>query len=131
MFEYLTESYSLLESPLDDLAIMGIIGVVAFAVAYAIVGWFYDMGIIAGREAGSFLHWTIRAIVFVAIYYVIATAIRIYNWVIGVPVHIWIISGVAIVGIIMAVSVTKNLVQEKRYAKRVKVNCQNNIEYDN
>lgn len=97
-FEYLTDSYSLLENPIDDYIIMGVVGVIAFWIAYHIVGWFYQTDMIEGWEVGHILHWVIRLIVFVIIYYAVATAIRIYHWIVGVPVYVW--------GIVAAVAVT-------------------------
>lgn len=71
-FEYLTDSYSLLENPIDNYIIMAVLGFLAYLIAYRIVGWFYSTDIIDGRGAGHILHWMIRFVVFVAIYYVVA-----------------------------------------------------------
>ncbi len=89
LFQYLTDSYALLENPVDNYIIMGVVGIVAFLIAYRIVGWFYDEDIISGSRVGSILHWIIRFIVFVAIYYVVATVIRIYKWITGLPLYMW------------------------------------------
>ena len=42
LFQHLTDSYALLENPVDNYIIMGVVGVIAFLVAYSLVGWFYD-----------------------------------------------------------------------------------------
>ena len=42
LFQYLTDSYALLENPVGNYIIMGVVGGIAFLVAYSIVGWFYD-----------------------------------------------------------------------------------------
>lgn len=105
-FEYLTDSFSLLENPIDDCIIMGAVGVIAFLIAYNIVGWFYQTDIIEGGEAGHILHWIIRLIVFVIIYYAVATAIRIYYWIAGVPVYVWwIVAAAAVTVSILIVSI--------------------------
>jgi hypothetical protein len=82
-FNYLTSFFSLLENPLYNYIVMVIIGIFSFRIAYLLVGWFYNNHFISGRNQGSNLHWFIRTIVFVCIYFLIATMIRIYNWLQG------------------------------------------------
>ena len=48
--------------------ILLVIGEIAYHVAYNKVGDLYHSGSISGRSAGSFVHWIIRTIVFVAIW---------------------------------------------------------------
>ena len=106
-FEYLTDSYSLLENPIDNYIIMAVVGFAAYLIAYNIVGWFYHTDMIDGRGAGHILHWIIRLIVFVAIYYAVATAIRIYKWIIGVPMHVWWIVAGVVVAVVIIITVTR------------------------
>ena len=84
--------------------IMAVVGFAAYLIAYNIVGWFYRTDMIDGRGAGHILHWVIRLIVFLAIYYAVATIIRIYKWVIGIPMYVWwivaVVVGVAVILII-------------------------------
>ncbi len=105
LFEYLTHSFSLLDNPIDDYMAMAIVGVIAYMIAYSIVGKLYRYDIIDGRGAGRILHWIIRGIVFVIIYYVFATAIRIYKWFNALPDYKWWImcsvAGVLIIGKIL------------------------------
>lgn len=106
LFEYLTDSYSLLENPIDNYIIMAVVGYAAYLIAYNIVGWFYHSDIIYGRGAGSILHWIIRFFVFVVIYYAVATAIRIYKCITGIPIYVWwsvlgVIVGITVIAIIV------------------------------
>lgn len=96
LFEYITDSFSLLENPLDDYLVMSIIGIVACAIAYGLVGRLYNYDIIDGRGAGHVFHWIIRLFVFVIIFYLVATAIRIYNWFMELPSYKWWIIGFVI-----------------------------------
>lgn len=96
LFEYITDSFSLLENPLDDYVVMAIIGIIAYGIAYGLVGRLYNYDIIDGRGAGHILHWIIRLIVFVIIFYLAATAIRIYNWFMDLPSYKWWIIGLVI-----------------------------------
>lgn len=112
-FEYLTDSYSLLENPIDNYIIMAVLGFLAYLIAYRIVGWFYSTDIIDGRGAGHILHWMIRFVVFVAIYYVVATVLRIYKWIIGVPMYIWWTVIAVVAGIAVTVTITKLVLHRK------------------
>jgi hypothetical protein len=106
LFEYLTDSFSLLENPLDDYVIMAIIGVVAYIIAYSLVGKLYSYDLIDGRGAGHFLHWIIRFIVFVVIFYAAATAIRVYTWFHGLPDYKWLlIAGIAVCMAVLIIGV--------------------------
>lgn len=96
LFEYLTDSFSLLESPLDDYVVMTIIGIIAYSIAYGLVGRLYKDDVIDSRGAGHVLHWIIRLIVFVIIFYLAATAIRIHNWFMNLPSYKWWIIGLVI-----------------------------------
>lgn len=113
LFEYLIDSYSLLENPIDNYVIMAAVGFAAYLIAYNIVGWFYHMDMIDGRGAGSILHWVIRFIVFVVIYYAVATAIRIYKWVTGIPIYVWWSVIAVTVGITVIVIVVQIVLHRK------------------
>ncbi len=100
LFEYLIDSFSLLENPLDDYVIMAIIGVIAYLIAYSLVGKLYSYDLIDGRGAGHFLHWIIRFIVFVVIFYAAAIPIRVYTWFHGLPDYKWMIIAGTVVGVV-------------------------------
>lgn len=109
------DSFSLLENPLDDYVIMAIIGIVAYGIAYSLVGKLYHYDIIDGRGVGQIMHWIIRLVVFVIIFYLVATAIRIYNWFVALSKYKWWIIGLAMGGSI----VTYGLCKVYSYKKRV------------
>lgn len=96
LFEYTTSAFSLFDDPIKNYIVMAIIGAIALLVAYGVVGKLYRFGLIYGREAGHVLHWIIRLIVFVTIFYVFATIIRIYNWFYSLLGYKWWIIGCAI-----------------------------------
>ena len=112
-FEYLTDSYSLLENPTDNYIIMAGVGFIAYLIAYNIVGWFYGTDMITGSGAGHVLHWFIRFIVFVIIYYVAATAIRIYMWIIEIPKYVWLIV-IATVIVLLAIDIIYKQIQNRK-----------------
>lgn len=101
LFNYLTNSFFILENPIYNYVIMGIIGVIAFKVAYSVVGDLYRIGIIEGCESGHVLHWLIRLVVFVIIFYIFATVVRIYKWFTSLPNYKWWVVGSIIVLLIL------------------------------
>jgi hypothetical protein len=89
LFEYLTSPYSLVENPLYDWVLLGVIGAIAFVISFRIVGWMYEEYIITGSGTGSFFHWTIRFFIFIALHYIVATGMKVYAWIVCVPAYIW------------------------------------------
>ena len=115
LFEYLTNSFSLLNNPLNNYIVMAVIGIIAYRIAYTLVGDLYCLDLIDGRGTGHVLHWIIRLIVFVVIFYGVATTIRVYKWFYGLPDYKWSIMGSVAIGIIMIAVLIKHL-----FAKRLK-----------
>ena len=79
--------------------ILLVIGEIAYQVAYDKVGTLYHGGFISGKSAGSFFHWIIRTVVFVAIWAVTYGVIWIGKFVMAhkIQVTIGICSIVAVV----------------------------------
>ena len=57
LVQYITDSFSLLENPIEDILVMKIVGALAFLVASGVVGRLYRSRDIDGRAAGSLLFW--------------------------------------------------------------------------
>ncbi|MBO4951460.1 MAG: hypothetical protein J6C99_00940 [Lachnospiraceae bacterium] len=89
LFNYLVDSFSLFDNVIYDYLVMGCIGIISYHVAYSLVGRLYRNNSINSRGAGHILHWTIRFVVFVSIFYMAATIIRIYKWVSQIPNYKW------------------------------------------
>lgn len=108
MFKFL---FGILTDPLGlpiewywEYLILAAIGAVAFSIAYSCVGDLYHSGAIDGRTSGSFLHWLIRAMLFVALWAVTYGVIVAVKWLTANWVMVlWILGGVAAVaGIVVA-----------------------------
>lgn len=81
IFNLLTESLGL---PLEknwDYIILAIIGIIAYIVAFRVVGRMYDRGLIFGRDSGSFFHWLIRLVVFVLTWAIVCGIITAVRWI--------------------------------------------------
>ena len=81
IFDQFTDPFSLPIDPLYEWAILGAIGLVAFFASYRIVGGLYASGDIHGRFPGSLFHWTIRLLIFAAIWFVVYWVIVIGQWI--------------------------------------------------
>ena len=115
LFVYITDSFSLLDNPLNDYIVMAAIGAISFAIAYAFVGKLYHYDLIDGRGAGHVLHWISRLIVFVVLFYTAATVIRIYYWFHGLPDYKWWIVGAVVTGVSLIAIMIKQLLVKRNY----------------
>lgn len=70
LFERLTDPFGLPINILAEYIILGVIGTIAYIVAFRIVGDMYHGGQISTRTGGSFFHWLIRLLFFVPIWLV-------------------------------------------------------------
>jgi hypothetical protein len=84
---------------------MAIVGLLAFLIAWNVVGKLYSYDIIEGGFIGSAIHWAIRFVVFVVIWFIFAIIIRVINWILKVPTYVWAFLGgaVVIIGIVFVV----------------------------
>lgn len=75
IFELLTGECILFDNVIYNYIGLGIVGVLAFVIAWRCVGILYDYGIIDDKETGSIIHWCLRLISFFVIFYL-------FNWMI-------------------------------------------------
>ena len=99
IFDLITEPLGLPIEWYYEWIILLVIGEIAYRVAYDKVGVLYQSGSISGRSAGSFFHWIIRTVVFVAIWTITYGVILIGKFVMAhkIQVAIGICSIVAVV----------------------------------
>ena len=69
IFEIITGEYILFENIFQNYIAMSIIGTIAYLIAKKVVGLFYREHIIDGKTIGSFVHWIVRLIVFLGVFY--------------------------------------------------------------
>lgn len=72
VFEMITGEYVLFDNIIYNYIILGIVGIIALKVAWDFVGKLYDSGIIMGKSSGSIIHWTIRLITFIVLFYILS-----------------------------------------------------------
>jgi len=70
IFEMVTGEYVMFDNIIYNYIIMTVIGLFAFGIAWRCVGKLYDNNIISGKNSGSLIHWTIRLIVFIVLFYI-------------------------------------------------------------
>ncbi len=81
IFEKATDPLTLPINPLYEWAILGVIGVFAYVIAFRLVGDMYDSGDISGSTLGSIFHWIIRFLIFIAAWFVTYTVIVVGQWI--------------------------------------------------
>lgn len=101
IFEMITGEYILLDNILYNYIAIGIIGAVAFKIAWNFVHKLYDWGIITRSNTGSFVHWSIRTIVFISLFYIFSLMIWITKFIIKYKNLILILLCIVIGSIIM------------------------------
>lgn len=80
IFDKLTDPLGLPIAVWKEWLILLVIGAIAYRVAFSIVGDMYDAGDISTGVGGSFFHWLIRLIVFVAMWAITYGAIRVWQF---------------------------------------------------
>ena len=119
MFKFIFE---ILPAPLGlpiewywEYLILDLIGAAAYAVAYRCVGDMYSGGMIDGSTSGSFFHWLIRLILFVALWAVTYGIIVAVKWLTDNWVLVLSILGgvVAVVGIVAIAAIIVRRRKEK------------------
>lgn len=72
VFEMITGEYVLFDNIIYNYITLSIVGIIALKVAWDFVGKLYDYGIIMGKLSGSIIHWTIRLITFIVLFYILS-----------------------------------------------------------
>lgn len=107
IFDKFTDPLTLPIEPLYEWIILGIIGVIAYAASFRIVGDMYDSGTISGSFLGSLFHWIIRLLIFVPIWFMVYWVIVIAQWFIAHWVLALSVLGVVIVLTISIIGATR------------------------
>ena len=76
IFDLITSPLSLFEDPIHNYIAVAVIGAIAFAIAFRVVG---ELGL--RGEAGSIAHWIIRFLVFVFIWLLCCIAVKIITFI--------------------------------------------------
>ena len=104
IFDLITEPLGLPIEWYYEWSILLVIGEIAYRVAYDKVGVLYQSGSISGRAAGSFAHWIIRTVVFVAVWAVTYGVIWIGKFVMAHKIQV-VIGICSIVAVVIAVKI--------------------------
>lgn len=100
IFDLITEPLGLPIEWYYEWIILLVIGEIAYQVAYGKVGALYRSGAISGKSAGSFVHWIIRTVIFVAMWAITYGVIWIGKFVMAHKVQVLIgISSIIVVAI--------------------------------
>lgn len=117
IFELIKEPLGLPIEWYWEVLILGLIGIIAFTIAYDKVGEMFKLGEISSKGIGSLIHWVIRLIIFVALWAITYGVI----WLVKQIIAYWLLILLAIGGIVGAIviSVLAILVLRKSKSKAV------------
>lgn len=85
LFDLLILPISISENTFVDTILFSIVAPIAYKSAYFLVG---ELGF--GGILGSIIHWTIRFIVYFALCFLIRLCIRIYKFILSIPIQYYI-----------------------------------------
>lgn len=112
IFEQMTDPLTLPIHPLLEWIIIGVLGIIAYKKAFSFVGDLYRSGMIHGSTIGSFIHWTVRFVLFVSVWAI--------TWVLIASIQLcvayWYIvltSGLAVAAIAVIATVIVHKMQRK------------------
>lgn len=95
-FDQLTDPLSLPIDPITEYIILAFIGLLAYMLAYRLVGIMYDANAISGSLLGSIFHWSLRFIIFVSLWGLTNGAIAVYRFVVNHWVVLIALGGVSL-----------------------------------
>lgn len=124
IFEMITGEYVMFDNIIYNYAIMAVIGLFAFGIAWRCVGKLYDNNIISGKNSGSLIHWTIRLVVFIALFYIFNLLIWLTKF---IYVHRQITCIIICFVVILAIIITiiYKIIKRKNNKNIDKNKCQN------
>ncbi len=96
IFEISTSPLEISNNPIIDYLIMGIIGIIAYKVAFILVVEIEIFGAI-----GSILHWTIRIFIFITCWFILSLIIVGIKFILSIPLWCWIVFGLCLILLII------------------------------
>lgn len=121
LFDRLTDPLGLPLPPLQEYLILLVIGSVAFAIAYSLVGDMYAMGDISTGAEGSIFHWIIRFVAFLVIWAITYAVI----WTVKFVSAHWVAILCVLGGILVAAAITCLVVSIYRKKRKGSI-CEEN-----
>lgn len=107
-FELLTSSLTISDNYFVNFIVIGLIGIIAFKVAFKIVG---DIGLFG--EVGSMLHWIIRFVTFFLLWFICCIVIEITKFIISHIIVILVLCCSFVIVVFIAVIVRNRLINSQ------------------
>lgn len=109
IFDMITGDFKVYDGVIENYYAMAFIGLVAFLIAYWIVGLLYSDGAIEGSILGSILHWGIRIVVFIVVFNAFLAVASLVRFIIAMPM--WQV----ISALIMLISIGYFIIKRSSY----------------
>jgi len=90
LFDWYVGNFNFSDNLIANSIVTSVIGLFAFVLAYRFVGWIYQNGFIESRNGGSIIHWIVRVIIFVILYYVAKFTAFVGNFILSIPYWGWV-----------------------------------------
>lgn len=119
-YEQITDPLGLPISPIAEYIIIYILHRIVYRLAFNMVGDLYRTNVIDGRLIGSFLHWFLRGICFIAVWAIANGVIIIWRFV--VKYWLFLFAGFASVFVLVIVTMCIYHLKQNRKMREIKVN---------
>ena len=119
IFDLATEPLGLSIEWYYEWIILGVIGYIAYLIAYDKVGSLYRGDFISGRAAGSFFHWILRTIYFIIMWAIVYGVIWVSKFIATYKIQV----AIGICSIVAVVITTKLFIWIKERNELVKVSA--------
>jgi hypothetical protein len=90
IYEMATGELILFDDVIYNYIAMGIVGLIAFGLAWRFVGWLKDKDIIRGGRIMSAIHWIVRAFCVFVLFIVFSWVILIVRFILNIPLYVWL-----------------------------------------
>ena len=101
IFEMITGEYVLFDNVIYNYITLSIVGIIALKVAWNFVKKLYDYGIIMSKSSGSIIHWAIRLVTFIVLFYILSEIIWLTKFIYSYKTAIMIILSSSVIFMIL------------------------------
>ena len=114
IFEMITGEYVLFDNVIYNYITLSIVGIIALKVAWNFVKKLYDYGIIMSKSSGSIIHWAIRLVTFIVLFYILSEIIWLTKFIYSYKTAIMIILSSSVIFMILYKFIQKVYKNNKR-----------------
>lgn len=103
LFDLLTDNYPITGNPETDQVLYIIIGLIAFSVAFGLVGIIFDFFGYYDSQLMSDVHWGIRLVIFIGLSWIFKKAFEVLSWLFSFSTWVYIILILILIGVLIMI----------------------------